>query len=440
MRRLLLAAVLAALVTTAGCSGVLGGDPPSTASPAPATNAPEAAADGSNAGTDGGSASAATPSTGTTPDRTGDPTPTTGEGTEGETDDGDEPGGFDWNPSATAESDLDAASVISTHLGALRTAGSFNATETVVIATNDSETLLSALALTTNYTVDYESDRALAHSRFFGETVTYTAADGTTYQQTKLSPNDSDDEATYQVGLPNATTAFGVEAVNVTDATGESGFGMLRNVSYREVGEETVDSCNPRTGNCERVTVTRYEATGAERLFRTAPLVGSIDDSAVRFSNFTATVLVDGDGVVRRNSASLTFVDVENATRYTMAVHHEVYEVGESSLDAPAWLDHAADAAATARARCDAPTAGGTFDRRSTANGTVVTFTAEAVGDGDTVRLRYDGADYTTLFDRTAYGAGSTAETEPLPAGTTVTAVAENGCGQTVTVGTHTVA
>ena len=438
MKRLLCAAAFAVLVTTAGCGGALGGDS-ATTSPLPATNGQDAVDDGPNSGAEGGAESATTPDGTATPERTADSTPTTGG--DGETTDGtDGTDGVDWNLSATTESDLDAAAVTSSHLAALRSAGSFNATETVVIATNDSETLLSALALTTNYTVDYERGRARSHTRFFGETVTYTAADGTTYQQTKLSPDETDAEATYQVGLPNETRAFGVEAVNVSEATGESGFGMLRNVSYEATGQVTREVCNPRTGNCERVEVTRYEATSAERLFRTAPVVGSMEESAVRITNFTATVLVDDDGVVRHNSASMTFVDVENATRYSIAVHHEVYEVGASSLDAPGWLDHAADAEATARARCDAPTADGGFDRRSTANGTVVTFTAEAVGDGDTVRLKYDGADVSSLFDRTAYVAGNTAETDPLAAGTTVSAVAENGCGETVTVGTYTVA
>lgn len=388
-RRALVTVLVTVLVTTAGCSGLVG-------------DSPEADADTEAAPAD-------------------DPTPAAGDRTE-VTDDGNDSDG------AAGSAALDADAVAAAHADALEAAGSFNATRTLSLSTNDTSSAMESFSLTTRYSVDHDRNRAVDRSSFFGETVTFTDANGTTYERTSLSAGG---EAGYRMSDASDDGPFALDPVNVTEATGTDAF-AVENVSYRGVGTETGDGA----------TVTRYEANGTEALRGTAIAAnGTVEGENTTITAFEATLLIDEAGVVRLSEWRIEFVDRTNATSYALSTRHEVSAVGEAAVERPDWLSAARNASTSAgmgTGNCSAPAADGEFTETVADDGYNVTFAATSLADRSVVRLEYGAADYSTLLERTAYFEGDTAEATNPPAGTTVEAVAENDCGERAVVATRT--
>ncbi|WP_254537081.1 DUF7537 family lipoprotein [Halomarina litorea] len=391
--RILSVVLLAVLVTTAGCSGLLG--------------------------------DASTPGETPAVDRTTDTNATDATATNDST--------ATATPAETDLSSLAPDAVRARHTEGLREAGSFNATRSITIASNDSTNPFSTFSLTSEFSVDFESNRSIERSSFFGTTVTYTAANGTTYRQQMLSEDASPEDASYSVSDPDDDSLFGLDPVNVTEAIGTDALVVGENVSYEAVGTETVDG----------VTVTRYETSGVEQLSGENLLGnGTIEGEDTRVENFTATLLVDGEGIVRLTDWHIEFVDTANGTAYELGVRHEISAVGEVVVEEPGWLQYVDDSGPgyETPTNCSAPSAEGTIGQTPAGDGTYnVTFEAASVGQDTVVRLTYEGVGYENYIQRAAYFSDDVARTKGLEPGTVVEAVAENSCGGTVVLATHTV-
>lgn len=337
-------------------------------------------------------------------------------------------------PAATDLSSLAPETIRERHTAGLREAGSFNATRTVTIASNDSSNPFSTFSLTSDYSVDFERNRSIERSSFFGTTETYTAANGTTYRKQALSEDASPEDATYSVSDPDEDSLFGLDPVNVTEAIGVDALVVGENVSYEAVGTETVDG----------VTVTRYETSGVEQLSGENLLAnGTVEGENTSVRNFTATLLVDGEGVVRLSDWHIEFVDTANGTSYELDMRHEISAVGEVSIEEPGWLQYVDDSDGLGYetpTNCSEPSAEGTVGQSPAGDGTYnVTFEAESVGDDTIVRLQYEDAGYEDYIQRAAYFSGDVARTKGLEPDTVVRVVAENSCEDTVVLATHTV-
>lgn len=182
-----------------------------------------------------------------------------------------------------------------------------------------------AVVGTTSYThaVDYENERSsfgmvMANDGEVTNDYETYHADGTTYARYGAS-----DEATYQVAqaaFAPENTLFAVQSY-VADADDLSAFDA--------VGTETYDG----------VTVTRYERTDRPSWVSAQ---GAEDDFT--WEEFTYTVLVDEDGLVRSESWGGEGVTEDGVTR-TITFTYSLTVVGSTTVEEPDWIDAAREQA-----------------------------------------------------------------------------------------------
>ncbi|MFC7156376.1 hypothetical protein ACFQPA_13075 [Halomarina halobia] len=280
--KFLLTLTLALLVTTAGCSGLLGDGPEGSA---PATG------DGAT--------------NGSTPDNA--------------TNDTEEPSATEVDAASALPSDLAAV-----HERSLRAAGSFSARQEITIASTDPTVEPSEFNASVGYRIDLGADRARSWSAFALSIDTYTEGE-TTYEQSKFDPNATDENATYTVASANDSSSFVPDPVNVTEAMGLP-LTEVGNVSYERAGTDRFDGA----------AVTRYVADGPEAYHG---LPTHTSDNAT-LAAFSATLLVDDSGIVRLNEWSATLVDAEGA-EVSFAYRHAITDVGETRVERPPWLEYA---------------------------------------------------------------------------------------------------
>ncbi|WP_438267813.1 DUF7537 family lipoprotein [Halomarina pelagica] len=180
--------------------------------------------------------------------------------------------------------------------------------------------------MSTEYRVDLDADRARSWSTFVLPVDTYTEGE-TTYVQSKFDPNATAENASYTITSANDSSSFAPDPVNVTEAMGLP-LTEIGNVSYERAGGARFDGA----------TVTRYVADGPAA-YRGLP-AGASENATL--TEFSATLLVDGSGIVRLDEWSATLVDAEG-TRVSFAYRHAITDVGETRVERPTWLEHARD-------------------------------------------------------------------------------------------------
>lgn len=349
---------------------------------------------------------------------------------------GDGPG----SENASRPANLDHGEVVERHRQALREAGTFNATETISLASNSSG-MAGGFSLTYEYAVDLDRDRAIRRSSTLGETVRYTAGN-TTYERSTVGGTEPIYEVTNH--SEDSGGLFSVSPVNVTEAIGAV-YVPVDAVEFRYVGE----------GSFEGTTVKRYEASGTDAVGSLATLLGSgnateaaegsglvLDAVDAGLQSFSATMLVDREGVVRLVEWELTLSDGDLGLRSTIAVRHVVTDVGTATVEPPGWLDEARERSTpvSGPTDCQNSTIEGSFDQRPAENGTYdVTFEVTSMRAGASLTLEYPDVGFENLSERTTFREGVTVVAPEVEPGTTVRAVAENRCDETLTVATHTV-
>jgi hypothetical protein len=112
--------------------------------------------------------------------------------------------------------------------------------------------------------------------------------------------------------------------------TGRVERGVL-NATFQREGIETFDG----------VPVMRYEASGVEALSGTYFTSGNTSD---RFEGFSATLLLDEDGVVRHFAYEFQFAPVDSGPQ-RIAASYTVTDVGSTDVERPAWVANATAAA-----------------------------------------------------------------------------------------------
>lgn len=217
---------------------------------------------------------------------------------------------------AGGESDV---SLVENRTAALMDAGSYTSLWEMEYAED------GAVVGKTSYThaVDYENERSafgmvMANDGEVSNDYGTYHADGTTYARYGTS-----DEATYQTTTgPFApeNTLFSVQSY-VADADDLSEFDA--------VGTETYDG----------VTVTRYERTD-----RPTWVSAQNTEDDFTWEEFTYTVLVDEDGLVRLESWSGEGVTTDGVTR-TITFTYSLTAVGSTTVAEPDWVDAAREQA-----------------------------------------------------------------------------------------------
>lgn len=145
-------------------------------------------------------------------------------------------------------------------------------------------------------------------------------ADGTSYMK-----YGEGDQAVY-MGMPQDSTPF-------ADAVSEASIGDFDR--FHRVGTETFDG----------VTVTRYEYADAD-LWRTYGLGITQDPEDVQVTDFTLTVLVDGNGLARSTSWTLTG-ETQDGKPVSGTWTYTLTDVGTTTVAEPDWLDAAKEQAVT---------------------------------------------------------------------------------------------
>lgn len=230
----------------------------------------------------------------------------TADSTSAPDDDGD---GDDADPTPSGDGD-DA--VLGDPAGILTDAQSFTAGWTYSLVEDDD----TQAAYEYTVAVDLATNRSREWSRTFDDAdeVVFERynADGQSYVKF-----GSEDQALYMVS-PQETSPF-------EDAVSDAIVGDFED--YERVGTETFDG----------VTVTRYEYSDP-LLWQTYGLgtVGDADD--VEVTDFTLAVLVDGDGLTRSVSWTLSGEEddgtpVAGEWRYTLT------KIGATTVEEPAWLE-----------------------------------------------------------------------------------------------------
>lgn len=235
--------------------------------------------------------------------------------------------------------ELNGTTLQDDHVGALQSAGSFTTRTTLDVASANGSARIAATTL-----VDLEGDRALRTSRITtdiqggGElrTDTYTANDES-YSRLRLgSGEETTDQYQHATAPYRDGGAFGTTAVNRTAA--------MNGALARNVGD-SIDWT--QTGTVERngTTLTRYEASGTENFteFRNGTDLGqtggSLTNLDANVSDLSAVLFVDGEGLIYEFRFDLT--GTSGGEEVTLSFVVKTSDVGETSVEAPDWLETA---------------------------------------------------------------------------------------------------
>ena len=197
----------------------------------------------------------------------------------------------------------------------------------------------------TTYThaVDYENERSsfsmlmTSEGEVSNDYETFQA-DGVSYAR-----YGAGEDATYQVNdaaFAPENTMFSVQSY-VTDADDLSEFAAVGTETYDGVHQtpQASDAAHQNSESSEDVTVTRYERTDRPTW------VAAQGSDEFTWTEFTYTVLVDEDGLVRSESWGGEGVDADGVTR-TMEFSYSLTGVGSTVVEEPDWT-------ATARAQTE---------------------------------------------------------------------------------------
>lgn len=213
------------------------------------------------------------------------------------------------------------------HANALKDAGSFNATSTVHMKTNDSSARINEITLNTTYAVDFTANRF--HSTrdgFFGITTKYTTGN-TTYKQQKRSPETAAKDARYQT----ATAPYSdqeLDPVNTTEAIGADLL-PVKNLTFTRTGTTTYDGTK----------VAVFNATGQQAIDEFTTTLSSQNQDAINVTNVHATIKIDGNGIIRYQRMRLTYI--KDGSETSMTITHTISDIGSATVPQPSWLDHA---------------------------------------------------------------------------------------------------
>jgi len=230
---------------------------------------------------------------------------------------GDDGSGDGGDGSAGDGGDRTTQSLVENRSAVFREAGSYSSVWELRVT--EDGTVSSATAYTT--AVDYANERSA-----FGMTTTSDGEVGSDYETyyadgQSFTRYGEGEDATYSVA--EGTFAPGE---SLFSAQAQSYVGDLS--GYERVGTETYDG----------VRVTRYEETQRPTWFAG----GSWSDGEVRWSEFTYSVLVDGDGLVRSEGWSAEGTDDTGVT-VTVEYSYSVTGVGSTTVDEPDWVGTARD-------------------------------------------------------------------------------------------------
>lgn len=163
--------------------------------------------------------------------------------------------------------------------------------------------------------VDASDDQYLQRSTSaFGNSTLYTA-DDTSYRRSESGGQTSVTQVEESVNATAARRGSQVYRQFVSE-----------NISYERAGTETFDGAD----------VMRYEAEGVDAI--SEDLRESTGENTT-ITSFSATLLLDGDGVIRQ--FRLSYVAEQNDQTVDLMLVANVTGVGETDVEEPAWVANA---------------------------------------------------------------------------------------------------
>lgn len=227
--------------------------------------------------------------------------------------------------SGTQQQEL-ADDVKSSHQDALEESGSYSVSYTFeqTQAQNGQE---RSNTVNGSYAVNLDDGKALQTVQTSrANTARYTSG-GTTYTQLKVNESMPAEDAVYQAASEPYNGSSG--AVNTTQATGIQ-FLLTDNITYESAGTETYDGTD--------VTVFEADAESSSKAIKNE-IEAQGGAQEVSIKDFSATLYLDSDGVVRYHSWSFS-AQISQAT-VTYDVELDVTSVGDTTVEDPGWLTSA---------------------------------------------------------------------------------------------------
>jgi hypothetical protein len=189
-----------------------------------------------------------------------------------------------------------------------------NTSFTATVQTNVSGSQASFNS-TTTAKIDPADDQYLQASHSgFGDQTRYTDGD-TTYERSEFGNETQVSRSDRPVNVTSVRRGGQILSLFVSE-----------NVTYSEAGTETFDGDE----------VMAYEAEGVDAL--SDELLDSTSENA-SITDFSATVLVDGDGVIR--SYQLEYVVEQDGETQELSYVAEITDVGSTDVEEPAWVSQA---------------------------------------------------------------------------------------------------
>jgi len=227
------------------------------------------------------------------------------------TDAPDSPEEFDYADGFGPDGVTDGQQAVETYQSAVKAQGSYTGTHSYDVRASDGNTSVDV-----ENRVDFESQQG--HQRFDVDSPEYSGwvesyyEDDTRYQRSEIDGQRSN----VSVNEQNFTTA----ELTSTDPIRA----LLSNVSAYETSVEQ------RGGT----TVAVYEASGTEGIEAFYGINESTDISA-----FSATFVVDSEGLVRSATYDITYTN--ESEEQTVTMEFELTGLGETSVERPDWVDEA---------------------------------------------------------------------------------------------------
>jgi hypothetical protein len=211
---------------------------------------------------------------------------------------------------AVYETPLDSAMVAENHEAAVAEAGTF----TLVSTSNQSQGNQSVSSQST-LKANYETGAYSSVQRSRGRTIErFVFGNGSAYQRFELSSGD----VRYMVPQQTANAS--------AIAGGQIG-SFIQAFDYEHVGTETINGTQAHV----------YEASGVEDLNTSAPGFSGLDTENV--SNVGSTLYITEEGLVKQFGYELSLQT--NGQEASIAVTQRYTNLGETTVEPPAWIDEA---------------------------------------------------------------------------------------------------